>query len=158
MSRLRSLLHQNAGSAPLWAAFLAIILISFSLLIYTSMTLQANYRTAQTELERAASIALDVNLKNQNVRDLQTTPSIQDVQSKLILNFFSAGFTRNAEGNWQRKKGDKVLYLLEEWHLEMQGEQYILTGNLNISLPWGPAVTVQIPFQTQVRVLFLDYQ
>ncbi|MEA4890779.1 MAG: hypothetical protein VB070_15080 [Clostridiaceae bacterium] len=158
MNRLRALVHQNTGSAPLWAAFLAIILISFSLLIYTGMTLQANYRTAQMELERAASIALDVNLKNQNVRDLQTSPSIQDVQSKLILNFFSAGFTRNAEGNWQRKKGDKILYLLEEWHLEKQGEPYVLTGNLQVSLSWGPALTVIVPFQTQVQILFLDFQ
>ena len=158
MSRFRSFLRQTSGSAPLWAAFLTIILISFSLLIYTGMTLQANYRIAQTELERAASIALDINLKNQDVRDLQVSPSIQNVQAKLIFNFFNAGFTRNADGDWQRKKGDKVLYLLEEWNLEKQGEQYTLTGVLQISLPWGAVITAAIPFKTRVQVLFLDYQ
>ena len=158
MNRFRSFFRQNSGSAPLWAAFLTIILISFSLLIYTGMTLQANYRIAQIELERAASIALDINLNNPDVRDLQVSPSIQDVQAKLILNLISVGFTRNADGNWQRKKGDKVLYLLDEWNLVKQEEQYILTGILRISLPWGPAITAALPFQTRVQVLFLDYQ
>ena len=158
MNRFRSFFRQNSGSAPLWAAFLAIILISLSLLIYTGMTLQANYRTAQTELARASSIALDINLENQDVRDLQMNPSIQDVQSKLVRNFFSGGFTRNVEGEWQLKKGNKVLYLLDEWNLVKQDNQYILTGILRISLPWGPSVTAAIPFHTRVQVLFLDYQ
>jgi len=158
MSRFRSFIRQNSGSASLWAAFLAIILISFSLLIYTGMTLQANYRIAQTELERAASIALDINLKNPDVRDLQVSPTIQDVQSKFVLNLISAGFTRNAEGDWQQKKGDKFLYLLDEWNLLKQGEQYILKGILRISLPWGPSITAALPFQTRVQVLFFDYQ
>lgn len=158
MSRFRLFVRQNSGSAPLWAAFLAIILISFSLLIYTGMTLQANYLVAQTELERAASIALDINLKNPDVRDLQVNPTIHDVQEKLILNLFSTGFIQNADGDWQRLKGEKVLYLLDEWNLLKQGEQYILTGILRISLPWGPAITAALPFQTRVQVLFLDYQ
>ena len=158
MNQFKLFFRQKNGNAPLWAAFLVIILISFSLLVYTGMTLQANYRTAQTELERAASIALDVNLKNQDVRDLQMNPSIQDVQAKLILNLFSAGFIRNAEGDWLQKKGDKVLYRLDEWNLVKQGNQYSLTGILRISLPWGPAITATLPFQTRVQVLFLDYQ
>lgn len=158
MSRFQTFIRQNSGSAPLWAAFLVIILISFSLLIYTWMTLQANYRIAQTELERAASIALDINLKNPDVRDLQVNPNIQDVQAKLILNLRSTGFIQNAAGDWQRLKGEKILYMLDEWNLVKQGEQYSLTGILQISLPWGPAITAAIPFQTRVQVLFLDYQ
>lgn len=158
MKNLRMFVVQQSGSAPLWTAFIAIVLISFSLLIYTGMTVQTNYRQAQTELERAANISLDVSLKNPAVRDIQLCVSISSVQSMLVENLLEAGFTRNADDDWQRLKNGKAVYTLKDWHMMQQGEQYQLTGMLKIPLLWGPEADVEISIRTNVQVIFLDFR
>ena len=158
MKKFRTFVVQQSGSAPLWTAFIAIVLISFSLLIYTGMTVQTNYRQAQTELERAANISLDVTLKNPAVRDIQLGVPISSVQTKLAENLLKAGFTRNADGDWQRLKDGKAVYTLKDWQMLQQGEQYQVSGMLKIPLLWGPETAVEIPIRTNVQVIFLDFR
>ena len=158
MKKLRMFVAQQSGSAVLWTAFIAIVLISFSLLIYTGMTVQTNYRQAQTELERAANISLDVNLKNPAVRDIQLGVPISSVQTKLDENLLKAGFARNIDDDWQRLKNEKAVYTLKNLQMLQQGEQYQVSGMLKMPLLWGPETAVEIPIHANVQVIFLDFR
>lgn len=156
MNRLKEKIRSRRGSAPLWTGFIAIVLISFSLLIYTGMILQINYRQAQNELERAASIALDINLKNEVVRDILLTIPLENVQNSLEHNLQTMDYQKIDQQSWQRTKASKTIYTLENLVLKPDGEQIILTGDLSLSLLWGNQLTVRIPIRTTVQVIFID--
>lgn len=158
MKKLRLLISQQSGSAPLWTAFITIVLISFSLLIYTAMAVQTNYQQAQTELERTANISLDASLENPAVRDIQLGIPLNTIKMKFEDNLLEAGYTQHADLEWQKSKNGKVIYTLKDWQLGQENEQYKLTGLMEMHLLWGPDLSVDIPINTTIQILFLDYQ
>ena len=144
------------GSAPLWTLFIAILLISFSVLVFSGIMLQTNFRQAQNELERAANIALDANLKNEAVRDIQLQVPLDLARASLEENLASMGYSKTPTGSWVRQINNRTIYQLNNLQLEQQGEQMILTGDLILSLPWGPKTALSLPIQTSVHTLFID--
>ena len=150
-------MRQKTGSAPLWTIFIAIILISFSLLIYTAMSLRNNYLQAQTELERAANVSIDINLQNQSVRDIQMKPDLHSVKASLEQNLVDLGYEKVSDTSWRMTKADKTIYLLKDLQLIQDQDQIHLQGELEISLLAGDIATVTIPIETKVQALFIEY-
>jgi hypothetical protein len=150
-------IRQKTGSAPLWTIFIAIMLISFSLLIYTAMSLRNNYLQAQTELERAANVSINVNMQNQSVRDIQITPDLPSVKASLEQNLAALGYEKLSDTNWRMKKADKTIYSLTNLQLIQEQDQIHLWGELEISLLAGDMATVTIPIETKVQALFIEY-
>lgn len=150
-------LRQKTGSAPLWTIFIAILLISFSLLIYTAMSLRINYIQAQTELERAANVSININLQNQSVRDIQMQPDMSSVKLSLEQNLVDLGYEKVSDTSWRMKKADKIIYLLQNLQLIQGQDQILLQGELEISLLAGDMATVTLPIETKVQTLFIDY-
>jgi hypothetical protein len=150
-------LRQKTGSAPLWTIFIAILLISFSLLIYTAMSLRINYIQAQTELERAANVSININLQNQSVRDIQMQPDMSSVKLSLEQNLVDLGYEKVSDTSWRMKKADKIIYLLQNLQLIQGQDQILLQGELEISLLAGDIATVTIPIETKVQAIFIEY-
>lgn len=156
MTKCRTPFRCRRGSASLWTFFIAAILISFSVLIYSGMTIQSKYQQAINEIERAANIALDANLVNPLVRDIQLPVPVQDVKSQFEANLRDAGFSFADEGLWIRQKDGRTVYSIDDYSLNQDGERYLITATLNIPLPWGSLQAVRLPVKTIVQVLFLD--
>jgi hypothetical protein len=150
-------MRQKTGSAPLWTVFIAILLISFSLLIYTAMSLRTNYMQAQTELERAANVSIDINLQNQSVRDIQMKPDLMSVKLSLEQNLVDLGYEKVSDTSWRMTKADKTIYLLRDLQLIQDQDQIHLQGALEISLLAGDIATVTIPIETKVQAIFIKY-
>ena len=158
MKRLKIISYGKRGSAPLWTFFIAILLISFSMLLYTGVALQSNYRQAQHELERAANIALDINLKNEAVRDIQLQIPLSTARTSLEHNLTHIGYVKTPAEDWERYNENRIIYRLCNLQLTQHGDQILLTGDLVLSLLWGPQASVTVPVQTSVRTLFIDLQ
>ena len=150
-------IRQKTGSAPLWTIFIAIILISFSLLIYTTMSLRTNYMQAQTELERAVNVSIDINLQNQSVRDIQMKPDLHSVKASLEQNLVDLGYEKVSDTSWRMTKADKTIYLLKDLQLIQDQNQIHLQGELEISLLAGDMATFTIPIETKVQAIFIEY-
>jgi len=150
-------MRQKTGSAPLWTIFIAILLISFSLLIYTAMSLRTNYMQAQSELERAANISINVNVQNQSVRDIQMKPDLSSVKSSLEQNLTDVGYEKISDTRWRMKKADKTIYTLQNLQLKQNQDQILLQGQLEISLLAGDMASVIIPIETKVQALFFEF-
>ena len=150
-------IRQKTGSAPLWTIFIAIMLISFSLLIYTAMSLRNNYLQAQTELERAANVSINVNMQNQSVRDIQITPDLASVKASLEQNLVDLGYEKVSDTRWKMTNADKTIYLLKYLQLIQDQDQIQLWGELDISLLAGDMATVTIPIETKVQAIFIEY-
>ena len=145
------------GSASLWTFFIAVVLISFSILIYTGMTVQSKYQLALTEIERAANVALDTSLINPMVRDIQLSVPLTEVENSFDANLRDAGFLLSEDGTWLRQKDGLVIYSIHDCSKIQDGDQYVLTATLQIPLPWGPLAPVNFPIRTAVQILFLDF-
>ena len=150
-------IRQKTGSAPLWTIFIAILLISFSLLIYTTMSLRTNYMQAQTELERATNVSIDINLQNQSVRDIQMKPDLPSIKLSLEQNLVDLGYEKVSDTSWRMTKADKTIYLLKDLQLIQDQDQIHLQGALEISLLAGDMATVTIPIETKVQAIFIEY-
>lgn len=150
-------MRKKTGSAPLWTIFIAILLISFSLLIYTAMSLRSNYMQAQNELERTANISINVNVQNQSVRDIQMKPDLSSVKSSLEQNLTDVGYEKLSDSSWRMKKADKTVYTLQNLQLIQNQDQILLQGELEISLLAGDTTTVTIPIETKVQAIFIEY-
>jgi hypothetical protein len=152
VSRLRS----RQGFSPIWTIVISIILISFSLLVYTGMTMQSNYRQAQAEIERAAHVSLNASLENRDVRDINLAADIMSVQLSFEQNLIQTGYLKTDEQTWQRTNQDKVIYTLEHLHLTPDHDRISLSGIIVLPLIWGPSSSIEIPFSTSVQVLFIN--
>ena len=115
-------LRNRKGSSPIWTIVIAIVLISFSLLIYTGMTLQSNYRQAQMEIERATHVSLNISLENENVRDIAMVADLASVKQSLEANLIQIGYEKEDENTWHRIHQDKTIYTLNNLILSSLSE------------------------------------
>ena len=157
MKRGHASFRRRRGSASLWTFFIAAVLISFSILIYTGMTVQSKYQLAITEIERAANVALDANLINPIVRDIQLAVPLLEVETSFEANLRDAGFFLSGDRTWLRKKDDQVIYSIYNCNINQNDDQYVLTATLQIPMPWGPSAPINLPIRTAVQILFLDF-
>lgn len=157
MKRDLTLFRRRHGSASLWTFFIAAVLISFSILIYTGLTVQSKYQLAITEIERAANVALDANLINPMIRDIHLVVPLTDVETSFEANLRDAGFLLSEDSTWLRQKDDRVIYSIHNCSMIQDGDQYVLTATLQIPMPWGPLAPINLPIRTAVQILFLDF-
>lgn len=155
---MRRIIHDTQGNASLWAVFIAIILCMLSVVAYTGATLYSTYQTAQTELERATNISVDVSLVNANVRDLLLNIPATDATEKVYENLIQAGYLQNADGNWKRINAGKTPYILKDLQISVSGEVLDISAAVSMPLPWavGALSSVDIPIHVESRVLYLD--
>jgi hypothetical protein len=146
------------GSAPLWAAFITVVLCMLSVLAYTGATLFSAYRSAQTELERAVSISVDVNMKNRYVRDLVLDIPQEPVLTVLGNNLESSGWEKGADGTWKRFDDTHLVYALRGVNAEVHGDLLDVSAVFVLPLPWaiGSRTEVQIPVSFYTKVIYLN--
>ena len=145
------------GLAPVWTIVIASLLISFNLLIYTGLVLQNNFRQVQSELERAANMALDANLQNKNVRDLNMTADHALVLASLESHLNQLGFSKISDQHWQHWYQDKLHCEIFNLSFAVDDAQVTLSGILQIPLLWGPETSVRLPFTTRTQAIFIEY-
>ena len=155
---MKRFVRDTRGSTPIWAAFIILILITLSFVVYAGVTVYTNYMTCETEVERAAVIAVDSNMENQNVRDVNTDIPVQPTQSDVESNLAAAGFMKSGSQSWKKYKGDKLLYEIRNLTVTVENEQMKLSGLFVMPLPWtvGGQTEVEIPITVRSRILFLE--
>jgi hypothetical protein len=155
---MKKFIKDTHGSATLWAAFIAIVLCMLSVVAYTGATLYSAYRTAQTELERAASISVDRNMENRNVRDLvlgiPQEPVLADFENYVEL----SGWEQAADGSWKRFNGERLVCELRNLTIEVHDDVMNVFGVFVLHLPWtvGTRTDVEIPMSVRTKVIYLD--
>lgn len=155
---MRGFFRDTRGSASLWAAFIVIMLCMLSVVAYTGATLYSAYRTAQTDLERAANISVDMNMENRNVRDLILDIPQEPVLSSLENNLGLSGWTKDASGTWERVHGERLVYELRDLSAVVHDGLLDVTAVFTMPLPWavGSLTDVEIPIAVRCKVLYLD--
>lgn len=155
---MKRLVRDTRGSTPIWAALAILILFTLSFVVYAGVTVYTKYMTCETELERAAVIAVDSNMENQNVRDVNIDIPAQLTQTDLESNLAAAGFVKSGSQSWKKYKGDKLLYEIRNLTVTVENERMQLSGLFVMPLPWtvGGHTEVEIPITTRSRILFLE--
>ena len=148
---------EDTGSALIWMVFLILILITLSAVVYAGVTVYAKYQNCETEVQRAATVTVDKNMLNANVRDL-----ILDVPSESAkVSFFAclteAGWTLEG-GFWNRNEGGKLIYSLDDMTVEVEGKSMSISATLAIPLPWdiGDLSIVRIPINVRSSILYIE--
>lgn len=155
---MKRFVRDTRGSTPIWAAFIILILITLSFVVYAGVTVCTNYMTCETEVERAAVIAVDSNMKNENVRDVSIDIPAQPTQTDVESNLAVAGFVKSGSQSWKKYKGDKLLYEIRNLTVTVENERIKLSGLFVMPLPWtvGGQTEVEIPITVRSRSLFLE--
>lgn len=152
------LLQDTHGSAPLWVAFITIVLCMLSIVAYTCATLYSTYQAAQTELERAANISVDHSLVNKNVRDLLLDIPETDSVKTLEDNLIQAGYVQESEYTWERTVNGKTYYTLKDMQVSVSREVLDIMATVSMPLPWvvGSISSVDLPIHVESRVLYIN--
>jgi hypothetical protein len=155
---MKKFIKDTRGSAPLWAAFIAIILCMLSVVAYSGAAIFSKYQTAQTELERTANISIDHSLINSNVRDLlldiPTAGSIQALENNMV----QVGYIKDSDGDWVRSEGSKTYYSLKDLQVTVSGELLNIAATVSMPLPWdvGGIAFVNLPIHVESKVLYIN--
>jgi hypothetical protein len=154
---MKRFVRDTHGSAPIWAAFAILILFTLSFVVYAGVTVYTKYMACETELERAAVIAVDSNMENKNVRDVNIDIPVQPTQTDVESNLAAAGFIKSGSQSWKKYKGDKLLYEIRNLTVTVENERMKLSGLFVMPLPWsvGGQTEVEIPITARSRILFL---
>lgn len=155
---MKHFVRDMRGSTPIWAAFAILILFTLSFVVYAGLTVYTNYMTCETELERATVIAVDSNMENENVRDVNIGIPVQPTQADLESNLAVADFIKSGSQSWKKYEGDKLLYEIKNLTITVENEQIELSGLFVMPLPWtvGGQNEVEIPITARSRILFLE--
>jgi hypothetical protein len=95
------------GSTPIWAAFLILILFTVSAVVYSAVMIYAKSQACETEVQRAATVTVDKNMENANVRDL-----ILDVPAESAVESFYVNMTETVGiGGWMLEPVQKMTSL-----------------------------------------------
>ena len=155
---MKRFVRDMRGSTPIWAAFIILILITLSFAVYAGVTVYTKYMACETELERAAVIAVDSNMENQNVRDVNIDIPVQPTQTDVESNLAAAGFIKSGSQSWKKYKGDKLLYEIRNLTVTVENERMKLSGLFVMPLPWsvGGQTELEISITALSRILFLE--
>jgi hypothetical protein len=147
----------DTGSAPIWAAFLILLLFTLSVIVYSGVMIYAKYQTCETEVQRAATIAVDRNLFNANVRDLELDVPAASAKDDFYDNLTQTGWAMEG-GCWNRYEDRHLICSLEDMKVEIEGQTMQIGAKLAIPLPWdiGGMLKVHIPVSVRSSVLYID--
>lgn len=155
---MKRFIREENGSAPIWAAFLILILFTFSFVVYAGVTVYSKYQACEIELERAAVVTVDKNMENRNVRDLNFNipqqPALADLENNLVL----SGFAQGPNRTWKKYGNEKLLYELRSLNINVHDERVELSGLFVMPLPWtiGGQTEIAIPISARSKVIFLE--
>lgn len=154
---MRRFIQDNGGSAVIGAAFMILILCTLTFVIYSVVTVYANYQTAETELQRALTITADKCMENANVRDLELALPVGSAAELLEENMIQTGWILE-NNNWIKKDGEKLVYSLEGVAIGTEDQSMRFEGMFVMPIPWamGDITEVRIPMQARVSVLYID--
>jgi len=145
------------GSALIWSLFIILILFTLSFVIYSAVSVYSKYQMCENELQRAATITMDKNMENANVRDV-VLDIPADAISSFESNLLQLGYIKTADAKWTKTVNDSALYCLDNLKISIEGEAITVTTSVNVNIPWKIAnkTTVSFPIRISGRVLYLD--
>ena len=147
----------SKGSAPIWAAFLILILFTVSAVVYSGVMIYAKYQTCETEVQRAATVTVDKNMENANVRDLVLDVPAESAVESFYVNMTETGWVLE-DRCWSRYKNDQLIYSLEDMAVDVEDKTVSISAVLAIPLPWdiGGIGKVRIPLNVRSSVLYIE--
>ena len=154
---IRCFIKDTRGSAIIWTIFLILILFTLTFVVYTGVTVYAKYQTCETELQRAATVTVDVGLLNANVRDLQLDVSEDIAQSLLENSLTEAGWTQEDE-SWVKYYDGKLINALEDMQVTAEGKTLRIDATFAMPSPWtvGGVTEICIPMTVLSSVLYIE--
>ena len=147
----------DTGSALLWMVFLILILITVSAVAYAGVTVYAKYQTCEAEVQRAATVTVDKNMLNANVRDLMLDVPAETAEDSFYASLTETGWTLK-DGCWGRYEREKAVYSLEDMSVDVDGKTVNISATMVIPLPWeiGDIGKVSIPMKVRLSVLYIE--
>ena len=154
---MRRFWKANTGSALIWSVFLILILMTLSAVVYAGVTVYAKYQACETEVQRAATVTVDKNMVNANVRDLILDVPAESAEESFYASLVEMGWTLE-NGCWNRYEDGKVVYSLEEMAVAIHGKSMSISATMIIHLPWeiGDIGKVSIPINVRSSVLYIE--
>lgn len=151
------LFKDKNGSAYLWAAFILLAMVMLAAVVYNSVAVYAKYQTAETELQRAATVTVDSSMQNAAVRDLVLDIPTADAEGLFFNHLRELGYEQT-DGDWVKRVDGKVVCTLTVLSVETDGRTMTVSAVLAIPLMWetGGMSTVRIPIQAWSSVLYID--
>ena len=147
----------NTGSTIIWAVFIILILITLSAVVYAGVSVYAKYQTCETEMQRAATVTVDKNMLNANVRDLILDVPAESAEESFYASLTEMGWTLE-DGYWNRYEDGKTVYSLEDMSVDVKGKTVSISATIVITLPWeiGDIGKVRIPMNVRSSVLYIE--
>lgn len=148
---------EESGSALIWMVFLILILITLSAVAYAGVTVYTKYQTCEREVQRAATVTVDKNMLNANVRDLILDVPAESAEESFYASLTEVGWTLE-DGCWNRYEGEKAVYSLENISVDVGGKTMSISATMVIPLPWeiGDIGNVSIPMNVRSSVLYIE--
>ena len=147
----------NTGSALIWAVFLILILMTLSAVVYAGVTVYTKYQACETGIQRAATVTVNRNMLNSDVRDLILDVPAESAKESFFANLIETDWTLEA-GCWNRYENEKLIYSLEDVSVAIDGKTMSISATLVIPLPWdiGDLSKVYIPMNVRSSVLLIE--
>ena len=151
------LIKDRDGSAYLWAVFIILTLVMLIAAVYNGVFIYTQYQTAETELQRAATVTVDGSLTNADVRDLVLDVPAADAKALFTTHLQGLGYEHSGT-DWIKRVDGKTQYTLAGLAIQTNGKTMTATAVLVIPLMWKIATvtTVRISIQARSTVLYID--
>ena len=155
--RLNSFLRDRRGGAPVWVAFILLILFMLAALLYNVHALYSSYSQTRDELSRCMAVTLDANVANPGLRDGITDVDYQSAMDALEQNLRASGWEREDSG-WVKRTGNRPGCCLTDVSADISGSNLRLTATVNIPLPWAVAgqTAGRFPLELYARILYIE--
>lgn len=147
----------ESGNALIWMVFLILILITLSAVAYAGVTVYAKYQTCETQVQRAATVTVDKNMLNANVRDLILDVPAESAEESFYASLTEVGWTLE-DGSWNRYEDKNAVYSLKDMSVAVDGKTMSISAMMIIPLPWeiGDIGKVSIPMKVRSSVLYIE--
>jgi Flp pilus assembly protein TadG len=155
---MRRFLKDTSGNAVISAAFIILIFCTLAFVIYSGVTVSNKYQAAETELQRAVTVAIDTCMINSNVRDVDLDIPATSAESVLKDTLTESGWTIADSGSWVKQYEDKLVYRLDDVEINIDDKTMRLDSDFVTPLPWtiGGLTEVKIPMQIRESIQYID--
>lgn len=153
----RHLWRDQNGGAPVWVAFIILILFMLGALLYNVHALYSSYFQTRDELSRCMAVTLDANVVNPGLRDAITDVDYQSAMEALEQNLRANGWEREGSG-WIKRTGDGTGRRLVDISVHLSGSNLHLTATVELPLPWMLAgrAAAHFPLELYARILYIE--
>jgi len=145
------------GSACLWALFIMLAMVMLAVVVYNGVMVYTKYETAETELQRAATVTVDEAMENAAVRDLVLDVPAAEAEELFFGSLRELGYEQTDSG-WVKRADGQSVYALMELTVKTGGRSMTVTAVLSVPLMWDISGTsaVRIPIQARSSVLYIE--